>query len=414
MKLLTLALMVKNEEDRAIRTIKSAEKYVDHIVIQDTGSTDATIQMIKDYCQKKKLSLKLTEEPWIDFSINRNKLIKSCYGLSQYIMMLDANAELQNGERVRSFLCRMVNSNFVVFGCKHQVDNDFQIEGRQAIFYKPAIFRNNFDGVFYTWPVHEYLTTDKNATYEANNFLETTEFTIYQDKIKDKPSDARFKWDLEKLEEYLSKNPGNLRAMHYIISTIYNMKDFKRGFERAQELISHVENRISDKYDNEIYMFYLCMARCNYNGDMDDFNKYYLKAFKYISKFYPYIEPLFELAKKFNNRGKPEMAYPYIKKACDYEKPEEYIPGITIDYSMYDKKRWELLFYISDKLGKTEDYDKASMKLFGKIGLKSLSSGGTVEERAAQTRETFMKLNPAVQKKIMSYFDPNLVKSGNK
>jgi glycosyltransferase involved in cell wall biosynthesis len=46
---MALCMIVKNESHIIKETLKSITPYIDYYVINDTGSTDNTIQVIKDY-----------------------------------------------------------------------------------------------------------------------------------------------------------------------------------------------------------------------------------------------------------------------------------------------------------------------------------------------------------------------------
>ena len=49
---LSLAMIVKNEEEKLARCLDSVRQYVDEIVITDTGSTDRTKEIAAAYGQR--------------------------------------------------------------------------------------------------------------------------------------------------------------------------------------------------------------------------------------------------------------------------------------------------------------------------------------------------------------------------
>jgi glycosyltransferase involved in cell wall biosynthesis len=67
-KKVVLVMMVKNEEKRLEVSFNSVKDYVDTFVILDTGSTDRTTMIIKNYCKKHNINLFLKEEPFVDFA----------------------------------------------------------------------------------------------------------------------------------------------------------------------------------------------------------------------------------------------------------------------------------------------------------------------------------------------------------
>ncbi len=49
---------------------------IDYWVVVDTGSTDGTQQIIKDFMAKHKIPGELFERPWVNFSHNRKRSIR--------------------------------------------------------------------------------------------------------------------------------------------------------------------------------------------------------------------------------------------------------------------------------------------------------------------------------------------------
>lgn len=84
---ITVAIMVKNQEKRILSTINSAFNIADNIYIMDTGSTDKTIDIIRDIDNPK---ISLVESSWVeDYSFMRNKMIEGIK--SPWIFILDSD-----------------------------------------------------------------------------------------------------------------------------------------------------------------------------------------------------------------------------------------------------------------------------------------------------------------------------------
>tara|TARA_B100001093_G_scaffold486484_1_gene521851 strand:+ start:2168 stop:3562 length:1395 start_codon:yes stop_codon:yes gene_type:complete len=82
--LLSLAMMVKNEEDFLEDALKSAQPVCDELIVVDTGSTDRTVEIAQD------LGATVSHFPWInDFSAARNETLKRANG--QWVAILDAD-----------------------------------------------------------------------------------------------------------------------------------------------------------------------------------------------------------------------------------------------------------------------------------------------------------------------------------
>ena len=92
MSKITLSMIVKNEERYLRECLESVKDIVSEIVIVDTGSTDSTIKIAKDY------GAKLYSFGWInDFSAARNFALSKSTG--DWILYLDADERLSENSK---------------------------------------------------------------------------------------------------------------------------------------------------------------------------------------------------------------------------------------------------------------------------------------------------------------------------
>jgi glycosyltransferase involved in cell wall biosynthesis len=85
MPLLSVAIVTLNEESNLARTLASVQ-WADEIVVVDSGSTDCTQQIARDY------GARVIERPWPGFAAQKNFAIEQC--TSEWILTLDADEEL--------------------------------------------------------------------------------------------------------------------------------------------------------------------------------------------------------------------------------------------------------------------------------------------------------------------------------
>ena len=92
-KSICLNMIVKDESHIILETFTNICKYVDfdYWVISDTGSTDGTQELIRNFFEERKIPGELFEDEWKDFSHNRNKAIEHSVGKSDYIFFFDAD-----------------------------------------------------------------------------------------------------------------------------------------------------------------------------------------------------------------------------------------------------------------------------------------------------------------------------------
>ncbi len=98
---ISLAMIVKNEEDHLRATLDSAVEAVDEIVIVDTGSTDDTKGVISAFtAAHPEVVVKVYDFEWVeDFSKARNFSFSKCTG--DAVLWLDGDDILVNPERLR-------------------------------------------------------------------------------------------------------------------------------------------------------------------------------------------------------------------------------------------------------------------------------------------------------------------------
>jgi tetratricopeptide (TPR) repeat protein len=68
-------MIVKNEAHVILRCLESVRPLVDYVVIEDTGSTDGTQQIVTDWLWRENLPGVVIEEPWRDFAYNRSDVL---------------------------------------------------------------------------------------------------------------------------------------------------------------------------------------------------------------------------------------------------------------------------------------------------------------------------------------------------
>jgi len=84
-------MIVKNEERVIERSLNSILPFVDTWCIVDTGSTDSTMQKIKETTDKHQKPGILHQKPWVNFGHNRTELLELARPLAKWFFMLDAD-----------------------------------------------------------------------------------------------------------------------------------------------------------------------------------------------------------------------------------------------------------------------------------------------------------------------------------
>ena len=88
---LCLSMIVKNETHIIKECFDTVYKNIDYWVIVDTGSTDGTQELIKQYFAEKGIPGELHERPWVSFGHNRSEALALCDGKADWAWMIDAD-----------------------------------------------------------------------------------------------------------------------------------------------------------------------------------------------------------------------------------------------------------------------------------------------------------------------------------
>lgn len=159
---ISLCMIVKDEEVFLGRCLDSVKNQVDEIIIVDTGSTDATVNIAKEY------GAKVYPYQWNnDFAAARNFSVEQAS--SDYILVLDADEYLDADANIQSTLSDL--KDFYILNFKNYMDNGY-VTTHQAI----RLFKNKA-GFFYKGKIHEHLNIDRIETHLSS----VSEFVVHHD-----------------------------------------------------------------------------------------------------------------------------------------------------------------------------------------------------------------------------------------
>ncbi|SFJ26950.1 Glycosyl transferase family 2 [Paenibacillus sp. UNC496MF] len=152
-KLLSVCMIVKNEEAVIDRCLSSINDYADEIIIVDTGSTDLTKQIAAAYTDL------IYDFEWInDFSAARNAGIRRATG--QWILVVDADEYYHPAEaaKLRTFLETETPNPGLVYAVSivSYLGTSIEKSSTMSTGEVARLFPNH-QNIFYTRPIHEQL-----------------------------------------------------------------------------------------------------------------------------------------------------------------------------------------------------------------------------------------------------------------
>lgn len=210
MRKLSLCMIVKNEEKHLERCLNSCAKYVQEMIIVDTGSTDRTIEIAE------KFGAKIFHYEWDNnFSNARNYSIKKSTG--DFNLILDADEVIVglNEGLLKKFM-KMKNVLGVVkrIDFFHNVDNN---KISKSVCTLPRIIPKN---VFYRRPIHE----------QVNSSLPVMELDIQIEHFG-YLEDLNLKVDrnIEIILSELDKNPNDNYMLYQAAQTYFSAKNYEEA-----------------------------------------------------------------------------------------------------------------------------------------------------------------------------------------
>ncbi len=336
---ISLAMMVKNEEDFLEDALKSAKDWVDEMIVVDTGSTDKTVEIARD------MGAQVHYFEWPnDFSKARNETIRHCRG--DWIAILDADERFVGAhpERVKEILQKNEHYPYQAYMLKVINMN----AGKEThSFFSQRIFPNHPD-LGYSGRVHNHfgalsepsklihnvqcvgldivhLGYDKEI-FKAKKKLERN-LALLEAAVKEEPDVSRYKFYLGR--EYILQN--RLEESEKLLLSVYQQKEIEPllKVEAAQCLLG-----IWNKKPSHLYQaIEVCI-------DILDTAPHEIDTWYYLGECY----------QKLNLEEESIHAYEESIKSMD-------VPQIQT--SRVKQNRGELEFLIAEYYWKIQEIEKA-------------------------------------------------------
>ncbi len=271
--------------------LDSVVPLIDSYCICDTGSTDDTISIIRDFFAEKNIPGKVVEHPFQNFRDTRNAALHSCIGMSDFVLLMDADMILDIRKDPYTF-------KQMLLSCDHMTI----CQGSESYFYKNTrIVRNN--GIYaYVGVTHEYIGSGDVPGGMRGTHADTS--LIFINDIGDGGCKAdKFERDARLLEEGISAEPNNIRYHFYLANTYM-------ALNRPDDAIEYYRKRISMKgWEQEVWYSYYNMGICWHRKGTLEGDANALVCFWEAYLFMPTrIENLYEIVKHYNHHKKYELA----------------------------------------------------------------------------------------------------------
>lgn len=296
---LCLNMIVKNESKIIERLLESVLPIIDTYCICDTGSTDNTKEIISDFFNKHNISGKIVSEPFKDFAYNRNFALNSCSGMSDYVLLLDADMILQ----IKNFNKNILN------------DYDFFhiLQGNDAFYYANTRIVKNNGSFNYIGVTHEYVNYPGHSKLKL---LDKNEIFILDIGDGGAKSD-KFERDVRLLTKGIEEEPNNrTRYYFYLANSYFDLGQYENAIENYKKRIE------CGGWPQEVWFSNFKIGHCYKNMDkMEQAIYYWLECFNIIPER---LENFYEIIQYYKNCCKNKLALQFYNLAKEYLVKEFY------------------------------------------------------------------------------------------
>ncbi len=304
-----LNMIVKDEARVIQRCLASVRPFIDCWLIVDTGSTDGTQDLIRDYLRD--VPGELCERPWRSFGENRSEALALARDRADYTLVIDADEELVAAP---GFRLPALEADEYLVPCRF----DYSATMWFRITLLKSALPWRYEGV-----VHEFATCDRERS-SAN--LTALSVLCHTDGARNADPTLKFKRDAELLEQALARDPDNPRNVFYLAQSYRDAGDIERALVAYERRVG-----LAGWFEEVWYsLFQIAVLKHRRGHDWPSVLAAYLRAYQYNPAR---AEPLVCLATHYRQKGEWALSELFARTSAGMKKPTEIL---LVDESTYD------------------------------------------------------------------------------
>ena len=314
-------------------------------VISDTGSSDKTKEIIKEFFEGKGIKGEIYEDQWVDFGYNRTLALKYAYNKSDYVLIFDADDRIEGELGELGELGE--DSYYLKFGC--------------GVKYKRILLVNNRLEWEYVGVLHEYIRC-KNKKEIKTGLIEG-EYYIHSGKSGARSNDPdKYKKDAKILEEAYKKaeEENNNIKVRYSFYCAQSHRDSNN----KEKAIEWYKKRVELKdWEQEVYFSYLMIGNLYREKQEEEKSIYYWSLG--VEADEERYECLYEIIRYYRMNNKYILAYKYylMIKPCKIDLNDK----LFVYYPIYEYLLKEEMIIIYGELKKYKEGIEIYKELLKKI-----------------------------------------------
>ena len=316
---LALSMIVKNEAPNIQRCLESVAPFINYYIVCDTGSTDNTKEIVKNFFDSKGIPGEILDHEWKDFGHNRSLAIQACEGKAQWALMIDADDMITGTLPVEKFNDEL--DGYVV-----------KIQRGEFVWYRAQLFNIGKTKWWYEEPLHEYAICRQpmniqklEGDYAWDVRTEGCRSRQFENDIE------KYKNDYEVLKKYLAEDPKQARKQFYAAQSAFDARMFDVA---EQEYIKRAE---LESWAEEVYFSWLRVGMCRaiLEKPIETITDAMMRAYETKPDR---AESLYHLSCIYRKHGRPRNAFLVASMGLTIPPPQNDI--LFVDMANY---RWGLL-----------------------------------------------------------------------
>lgn len=349
---------------------------IDYYIIVDTGSTDDSIELVRNFFKKHNVPGEIHEKPFVDFGTNRTHALRLCqkHTWIDFVFVMDIDDLFVGDVDLHDIFDLKYDCYEIPLRDQHDTDKPIvsgDMDSAGMVYKRMCIFNNHYNWV-YQGSVHEYPECTNKKNKQVGKIEDAY---ILSRRLGDRSKKTdKYLRDAKMFENALKKEPNNQRNLFYCARSWFDYQEYEKAMHYYQKRLDADKPNHFTFFGERFYAA-LEIGRClknMQNGFGRDKikksipNEKIIEAFLYAHTVLPIrVEALYEAAVFCRERKLYEKAYAFAKKGTVIEKPvndqngmffclaQAYLFGIWDEYAM--------ACYF---LGKYEEADKIFTKLF--------------------------------------------------